>query len=220
MAMRENLQALAQGIIDSYQVRVKTVGNLMMEAAEELRNLQLEQQDLLTDLRDLLAKSKSLRKKDFDTKVEAILNQRGEREGEVIRAIDEFHRWVETMATELRRFFSNDKPLTMEDFADLKEIILLRQEEREREAARVLREFHLEQEELKTVLQKLLSKGDSVRIKDFKSAIKALQFHQKEREGELGAMLKELDRVSEEVKGDWQGVMTTMRQGLTASSVG
>ena len=214
-----NLQGVAQGIIDSYQMRVKTVGNLMLEAAEALKNLQLEQQELIYELRELLAKSQSLRKKDFDTKMKTILSQRREGEEEVVGAIEEFHRWGERMLTELRRFFSNDKPLTREDFADLKEIILFRQEERERETARVLREFHREQEELRTALLKLLSKGDLVRIKDCESAVKALQFQQREREGELGAMLKELDRVSDEARGEWQGVMTTMGQGLTAYPV-
>jgi len=207
MGERKDLISLAEGIIDSYQVRVKRVGTLMMEATEALKNQQLKQQELITMLRDILAKCKSLRKRDFDISMEDILTQRWEGEKEVIRVVDDFKRWGETKVAELRNFFSNaSKPLTTKDFAEIKEIILFRQEEREKGAAEVLREFHREQEELNTALQKLASKGEMVRIKDFKSMIKALQVQRKERESEIGAILKELDKVSEEVREEWQRI--------------
>jgi len=94
----------------------------------------------------------------------------------------------------------------------LKEVILAQQEERESAVARVLREFHRELGELNAALSKVLSKGESVTIKDFRSMIKALHAQRKDREGEMGDMLKEMERIREEVGGDWQAVMVTSRQ--------
>ncbi len=52
--------------------------------------------------------------------------------------------------------------------------------------------------------------------------IRALQVQRQERENELGDMLKELERVQDEVTVEWQRVMATtigQRRGLTAFPV-
>lgn len=213
MSLPLEWQQLGQSIIDSQEVRIKAVGGLILKAAEVLKGFQLEQEEMIARLRDLLAKGERLRKKDFNTMMNDIFSQRSERERGVVEALERFGKEGEVMIAELRRFLGQDNCPRLEEFANLREGILARQEQMEREVAESLREFHREQEELNLVLRKLLSKGESVTIRDFKSMVKALQAQRKEREGELGDVLKELERVRQEVSKDWQEVMVRQRRG-------
>ena len=221
MVTPQDIRDLAQSIVDSYEMRVKTVSALMKEAAEALRNFRVEQEEAIARLRDDLATNKSLRKKDFDSMIKGLLTRRADKEKEVSEVLEGFRSGGEETVAGLRRFLTDEgKVLRLEDFAHLKGDILARQEERERKAAEVLREFHREQEELNAALRKLLSKGESATIRDFRSTIRALKLQRQERENELGDMLKELERVHDEATAEWQRVIATtmgQRRGLTAS---
>ena len=76
MGTQQDMRRLAQSIVDSYEVRVKTVSALMKEAAEAIKNFQVEQEKAIARLRDDLARDKSLRKKDFDTMIKGLLTRR------------------------------------------------------------------------------------------------------------------------------------------------
>lgn len=217
MSLPLELQRLGQSIIDAQEMRVKAIGGLVLKAAQALRDFRLEQEGMIAELRDLLAKTESLRKKDFDTMMDDIIAQRKEREMAVIGVLERFGSEGGRMIAELRRFLNQDGCLRLDEFAKLKEAILTEQERREKEVAEVLREFHREQEELNTALRKLLSRGVSVRVRDFKSTIRALQVQRKEGQGELGDVLKELERVRDAVAEDWHGVMVRQRRGASAS---
>lgn len=220
MGIAEDMRVLVQNIIDSYEMRVKTVGRLVKQANELLKSFHAEQEELASKLRDNLAKGECLRKKDFDLMMEGIRAQRKKREKEVAEVLERFQREEEEMIAELRKIITSGERTRLEEFKVLKENILARQREREESVREVLRNFHLEQEELGAGLKKLLSKNESVRIRDFKAMIKAIRVQQKERESEVGEMLEDFRRVREEVSAEWQRLASSMerRRGLTAPS--
>jgi len=223
MGTQQDMRRLAQSIVDSYELRVKAVGALMKQAAETLENAQAQQEAAIAKLREDLAKHRSLRKRDFESMIAGVLSRRGDRKQQVAQALEEFDKGGAEIVAELRRVLVGEgQAVTARDFAHLKTDILPRQEKRSQRVAEVLREFHREQEELSTVLSRLLSKGESATAKDLKLMVRALKVQRQEREGELGGVLKELERVHDEVTLEWQRVMATgfgQRRGLTAFPV-
>ena len=199
-----------ESVIDSYEAQVKTVGALMKKTVEVLKRFDLEQEEKVMELRDLLAKADSLRRKDFDTLMTKIWAQRREKEEKVSHTLDGFLKEQEELVAWLRKVIVNGN-IGLEEFKLLSQNILSRHKEKEVELSRMLRELHLEQEELGIGLKKLLQKGEQVRIKDFKAMIKAIQLRQVGRGDEVGKMLDELWGVDEEVATQWKKVMSSTR---------
>lgn len=197
-------------VIDSYGVRVKTIGALMKKTVKVLKRFDLEQEEKLVELRDLLAKAESLRRKDFDTVMAKIWTRRREKEEEVGQTLESFLKEQEELVAWLRKVVANGN-IGLEEFKLISQSILTRQKENEGKLSRMLRELHLEQEELGAGLKRLLQKGERVRIKDFKAMIKAVQLRQGGREDGVGRMLDELWGIDEEVATEWHKVMSSSR---------
>jgi len=212
MGIAKDMGILAQGIIDSYEERVKNVSSLMEQVNELLKNFHLEREKMAGEIRDRLAKAECLRKKDFDIMMEIVRVPQREREKEVAQMLERFRKEEQEMVDELRDMLVSGKRTRPQDFEIMKENILTRQKEREQEVSVMLRDFHLEQEELGTGLRRLLQKGESIRIKDFKVTINSIRIRQKERESEVGIMLEDFQKVREEVNAEWQNVMATMKR--------
>ena len=199
-----------ESVIDSYEAQVRTVAALMRQTVEVLRNLDCEQEEEVLELRDLLARAESLRRKDFDTLIAKIWARRREKKGEIGQTLESFLIEQQEMVTWLRKVVSNGY-ISLEEFKLLSQNMLTRQKEQEGKMSRMLREFHMEQEELGTGLKKLLEKGEKVRIKDFKAMIRAVQLRQGGRRDKVGRMLDELWRIDEEVATQWRKVMSSTR---------
>ena len=56
MSAESDVKELAVSIIDSYEMRVSTVTTLMTQANNLLKSFQIEMEDMITQLRDNLAK--------------------------------------------------------------------------------------------------------------------------------------------------------------------
>jgi bacterioferritin (cytochrome b1) len=199
-----------EDVIDSYEARVKIVGALMKKTVEVLKQFDLEQEEKVVELRDLLAKAESLRRKDFDNLMEKVWARRREKEKKVSDILDSFLKGQEEMVAWLRKVIA-DGNIGLEEFRLLSQNFITRQKQAEGELSRMLRELHLEQEELGTGLKQLLQKGEKVRIKNFKAMIKAIQLRQEGRQDEVGKMLDELWGVDEEVATQWRKVVSSTR---------
>ena len=101
-------------------------------------------------------------------------------------------------------FLNSGQLPTVADFMITKENLLTPQKAREREISTALKNFYLEQEELGSALKRLLSKGDGIRIRDFKKTIKGIQTYWGQRESEVTNVFEEFERVREEVEAEWQ----------------
>jgi len=199
-----------ESVTDSYEAQVKTVGALMNKTVEVLKRFDLEQEEKVTELRDLLAKADSLRRKDFDTLMTKIWAQRREKEEKVSHTLDGFLKEQEELVAWLRKVIVNGN-IGLEEFKLLSQNFIARQKRAEEELSRMLRELHLEQEELGSGLKQLLQKGEKIRIRDFKAMIKAIRLRQEGRRDEVGKMLDELWGVDEEVAAQWHKVMSSTR---------
>lgn len=204
------MESAVESVIDSYEAQVRTVAALMRQTLEVLRNLDYEQEKDVLELRDLLARAESLRRKDFDTLIAKIWARRREKEGKIGETLESFLIEQQEMVVWLRKVVS-DGYISLEEFRLLSQNMLTRQKEREGKMSRMLRELHLEQEELGAGLKGLLEKGEKVRTKDFKAMIRAVQLRQGGRRDKVGKMLDELWRIDEEVATQWRRVMSSTR---------
>ena len=199
-------------IIDSYEMRAKTIGTLMRQSIQVLKDYQRQQEEMAGELKNILAKTEFLRKKDFDKMMEEIWRKRDEREKKVHKTLEDFLREEKEMIDELRKFLDLGELMRIDDFVVLKERILNRQRKREKEVSEILKSFHLEQEERSTALRRLLLKGKRVKIKHFKNMIKGLQTHRIHKESNIGRVLEELEMVDREVDTAWQRVMMSTKK--------
>ena len=204
MVTEENLRNLANSIIDSYEMRVKTVNNLMEQAYHFLESFHTELQEMMVQLKDNLAKSESLRKKDFDRMMSGLTARRNAREEEAERVFQNFHKEEKEMIGRLRNVIVSGGRPNLDDMEIIKEDILKRQKERETGIVQALKRIQMEQEELKTALKKLLLKGETVKLKDFKLMLKSLKVQQGVRDNQVGQLLEDLDLARERVRSQWQ----------------
>jgi hypothetical protein len=200
----ENLKDLANSIIDSYEMRVKTVNGLMEQAYYFLKSFHAELEEMMVQLKDNLAKSESLRKKDFDRMMCGLTARRSSREEEAEKVFENFQREEKEMIGRLRNVIESGGRSNPEDMELIKEDILKRQKERETGILQAMKRIQLEQEELKAALKNLLEKGETVKLKDFKLMLKSLKVQQGVRNNPVGRILDDLDRVRERVRNQWQ----------------
>ncbi|MFQ5904580.1 MAG: hypothetical protein ACE5JO_12920 [Candidatus Binatia bacterium] len=201
--MREDLRTLASSVVDAYEMRVKAISPLMKKVAGLLSSFRREQEEMANELKDRLAKARSLRKKDFDHMMEEIRSRRNGREKEVVEVLERFQKEEEETIRGLRKVLTKDQHPRSEDFKVLKEEILSRHKERERVVTEMLRDFHLEQEELSNALRRLLSKGQDAKIKDLKLTITSLKVRRVHRQSEIGKILENLESVQDQVVNKW-----------------
>jgi len=198
------LRDLANGIIDSYEIRVKTVNGLMEQAYHFLSNFHTELEEMIVQLKDNLAKSGSLRKKDFDRMMTGLTVRRRSSEEEAEKVFQNFQEEEEEMIRRLRNIIVSGGRSNLDDMEIIKEDILNRQKERETGIVQALKRIQMEQEELKTALKKLLEKGETVKLRDFKLMLKSLSIQQGIRDNQVGRLLEDLDVVRERVQSQWQ----------------
>lgn len=206
MGIGGNLRALANGIIDSYEMRVRTLSALMNQAYDFLKSFQVELEDMIVRLRDNLAKAESLRKKDFDRMISDVTEYYRQRGKEADQSLKSFQEEEEEMISRLRKIILSGSRSSLEDIRAIKEDISRRQKDREKGIINTLKCFQVEQEQLRGALKKLLSKGERVKIKDFRIMLKSLKAQQSDRDAELIKMLDDFEVARDKVQTQWQVV--------------
>jgi len=201
----EQMKNLTEGVITSYEDRVSNIENIFFNTHQLLGDYQKalfglrDERDTLTkELRDKLAKTESLRHKDFDQMMGSILNEQSEREKEVKTLLEEYVAEQKGLAKGLKESLSDfnqqlvkgDK-IRLGDYKQKIAEIKKQQLERQNQVKGMLKGFQTkasecrrENEELAQEIKNLLGKGESVRIKDFKAMLRGFQ---KERKGAADA---------------------------------
>ena len=207
---KEAFNNAIEAIINSYEIKVKSVTTLIRQAREKIHNSYKEQNILGDKLKEVLSKNRNLRKKDFDYMMEKVQNLQSFREKDISQILEDFCREEEEVVAALRGIFKEKDSSPLKDFNDFKEKILKRPVDGEKKVSLILKKFHKDHEELTAAIRKLLEKGDSIRIKDFKAMIKAFHIENQDEATEVDEMLEEFERVKGEISKQWQGVMTTV----------
>lgn len=146
---------IIDNMLSSYEDRIQDIGEAFQ--VERINN----------ELKDILARNSSLRRKDFDRMMSGIFPDMelvqtyfGEQKEMAMGLRENLKKFKESLASgEAQR---------VQEFHDMIRKILDRQEERKNEVASKLREFREERQEMAKRLKELLAKGREIRIKDVK----------------------------------------------------
>ena len=206
MEAGNDLRALANGIIDSYEMRVSTVNVLMAQANQILKGFQTEIEEMIAVLRDNLAKTESLRKKDFDRMFSDVVERRRQREDYAEKSLKSFQEEEAEMINCLRKIILSGNSSNRKDIEAIKDDISKRQKEREKRIIKTLKCFQIEQEEFRFALKKLLSKGERVKTKGLKAMLRSIIARQSDDDTDLVITIEEFDVVRDKVQTQWQAV--------------
>lgn len=213
MRERQEFRIIAEEIVNSYEIKVKTVTSLIRQVVQNVKIFYEEQIKMADRLKDILAKNQSLRKKDFDAMIADIQTQQAKREKEITHMIEKFCKEEEEIVARLRTILSGKTPCTLKEFELLRKKMMEHPKEREKNFSRMLKNFHRDQKQLVAALRRLLEKGPAVRIKDFKAMIKAFHIEHQEEICTADEILEEFERIKDEISHQWRKVIAIESKG-------
>ena len=164
----EEMKNLTQDLITSYDARVDAIGTLIDDTYQILEDFKNKRVKLSAELKETLAKRESLRKKDFDRMTNGVLLNQEEKEKEVKESLKNFLKEQKKQAGEL-------KDAVIKGEAERTKKAEMEIEKGIAEIKGLLKDFCEQQEELTDRLRKLLTKGNDLKIRDFKDMIRNLQ---------------------------------------------
>jgi hypothetical protein len=175
-----NTENVVADIIASYETRIQNVETLLETAhqflvgfQDSVLNTRQEREEINNQLRQTLAKSGSLRKKDFDSMI-SIISSRQDQEEQEIRNLsknylNEQTNLVHELGKSLGQFrdaLAKGEAQRVREFQMVIKDIFARQEKRKEEVVSRLKEFQQKQQETAKMLRGLLAKGRDLRIRD------------------------------------------------------
>jgi len=232
------MKNVVENIISSYETRIQGIGSVFDSTHQLIEGFQdsfldtkQEREKLKSELRENLAKGESLRKKDFDNMMQAILSAQEKKEKEVRDLLKNYLNGQREMAHALRDNLAEIKgALTRSEVARVKEFqgiikeLLAGQEQRKNEVTSKLEDFQKAQQEMAKRLKELLAKGRGLRIKDLKLMLKELSAQhkertarQEERRGEVKNLLGGFTKERVAANRNWRGVQKKMAQRRSGS---
>ena len=146
------------------------------------------------------------------------------------KTLEDFRKRREELISALSDALAENVNLRRKDFNTMMENVLATQFGRENTIRKTLEDFQRDEEVMTGELKKLLDKGEKVKIKDFRSALRDIQTRQREREAksgqlvgdvtsqieamseEVGNMLAEFQKEREKVVSEWQAVVESMEK--------
>lgn len=197
--MVQEIQKIAQEILNSYEVIIEEVSALRKEAISLLEDTKREEESIYLQLKEFMARMKSLRKKDFDSMMAEIRNHQEKREREVGEILENFQREESSMYNNLKKIAGKGNPINIDTMKSMMSGLQNRREE-ERDVSEVLKDFQIEKEELNKGLKRFLDKGQLLKVRDFKAMIENLKQRQSERKTEISELTRSLARQREELE--------------------
>jgi vacuolar-type H+-ATPase subunit I/STV1 len=215
-----NADSIVDKIASSYEIGIQGIEAFLETTHQLFRGFQdlvfdttQEREGINDQLRENLAKTGSLRRKDFNNMMSAISSQQDRQEREVRDLSKNYLNEQTSLARQLRENLRNFREsLTRGESQRAKEFqtviraVLATQEKRKQEVISKLKEFQKEQQETAKMLKNLLAKGRELRIKDlklmlaeFKTQHEERVARRKERREEVRSMLGDFKKERAEV---------------------
>ncbi|MEK9132396.1 MAG: hypothetical protein AAB606_01670 [Patescibacteria group bacterium] len=110
-----NLNNAIAAIALAYEARIKIVNAIVEDTHNLLKHFKERREKMANELREVLAQCKSLRKKDFDRMMADILQHQHQREEEVKRMLESFHKGEEMIVEKLKKFLAKGGEISIRD---------------------------------------------------------------------------------------------------------
>jgi len=121
MGRADEMKNLGEGIVASYDARVKAGGELVKDTHDMLKRFQTEHKEMADRLSADLTKGEEDRVKDFKAMVEGIQVEQKDRNKAVADLLEKFAKDHEAMADELRKSLAKGETGRIEDFKEMME---------------------------------------------------------------------------------------------------
>lgn len=191
-------------MLDTYRDWIDTLADHMKRAAGLLDKLYAEQNLIIDQLRTLCAKSRSLRRSDFDVIFQKVLTNRSATRNSILSLVDTFSRGRHAVIEEIRTMFSTDVDQAVIAWPVLKDRLLGGDDGQTRQIVAALREVHVEQEKISAALSGLLMRGDKLKINDLRTVAQRLDGDNSRDSAELAALLAVCESAGRNVGLQWQ----------------
>lgn len=99
----------------AYAARIKIVKDIVEDTRNLLKYFKERREKMAVELRETLAKCKSLRKKDFDRMMADILEHQNRREEEVRVMLESFHNGEEAIVEKLKKILEKGEMISIRD---------------------------------------------------------------------------------------------------------
>lgn len=127
---KRNLKDIADDIIASYETRVKVVSGIVEDTHKMMDGFKEKRETMAKELREILAKCESLRKKDFDRMMADIVVRQNEREKQVREMLETFRQEEEMVAEKLKKLLTRGEEIRIKDFKKMMTDIRQEQEKK------------------------------------------------------------------------------------------
>ncbi|MCK4303452.1 MAG: hypothetical protein KAY24_04375 [Candidatus Eisenbacteria sp.] len=191
-------------VLEKYRATVETVAGYMGHAVALLEDLYAEQDAMIDQLKGMLSKSKSLRRSDFEAIFANVLARRRRTRETLPTLVDGYRANREALIQEIEGLCSSDTPRAGKTWPALKKRLLDGDDTGEREVVAVLRQVHLEREELSTALSDLLRRGERLKISDLKTVAQRLASRDSRESAELAALLATCEAAGRNASMQWK----------------
>ncbi|MEW6087333.1 MAG: hypothetical protein AB1498_03445 [bacterium] len=186
MLLTEEIKdTVINNVLSSYEDKIENIGEIFQDS---FLGTKQEVEKINNELRDILARNSSLRKKDFDQIMFGAFSFQVNIEKEIRDLsrtyFDEQREMAKGLRENLTKFkesLARGEVRRIQEFQDMIREILIKQEERKNEVTFKLREFRKEQEVVTKNLRGLLAKGKELRLNDLKLMLRQFDTRHKER---------------------------------------
>lgn len=165
MNQDQEIKNLLQNIIASYEARLQIIRSIIENTEKILGEFRTKREEMSTRLREALAKSTNLRKKDFDGMMGEILTVQAEREENTKRMLADFRQEEERVLIKLKSLLEQGKEIKIKDFKKMLAKIKNEQESREKNTGKeITSEIERMREEVSSMLTGFKKERDKIAL--------------------------------------------------------
>ena len=197
---REDLQRAAAGIIDAYEMRVSAISSMMGRAYDLVRSYQRDVEKVLPIVRDDMAKGQDRPGSHFDEIIGDVVATHAGREQQVLRHLQAFCAEEQEMIARLREIAGQEGACDVANLRKIHEDILTRERSRERQVIDLLRDYEIEEHELRAALRWLLSKGDKATVAHLRRIADAMTARWAAKERDVFEVVEQLEEARSHVR--------------------
>lgn len=210
MGIASDIKQLGEDIIDSYDVRVKAIGQLEGDVHKMLKGFQTEHKEMAANLNDFLAKGEKDRLAGFKAMMADTQKFISNLTKEVSSMIKRFQKEHKEMADELKDSLAKGETDRLKAFKPMMNEIQKGIKGIEAYVKNRLKEFSDAHADMSEKLKKELAKYVNDMVKATKKLMGDIQARQKERNTEVADLLEAFNTEREKMAANWQSLTATM----------
>jgi len=173
------LRQLALLAVSSYESRILAAGRILDMIHDSLGNLRSIRDEMNNEIKEALAATESLRRKDFNSMMGEMFAGQDERERQIRILFQTYMEKQKEAVALVKGMFSERDSMRTGEFRKTILRIQLAHKEIEDEICKLLKDFQSEQDDVVKSIRSLFNKPEG-RLPDFKEMLKGIQAKQKE----------------------------------------